>query len=88
MKHSLIEMSLSGILLLGEADTKGKMLDDLIAWYEENRVSESETTVRVSLGTTGVNAYVVGLRLDQANPVNNTQMFSIQLLTPEVKSGG
>lgn len=79
------EMQVVGMLLLGEQSSRGAVLDSLLSWYESNRVSVLRKPVRVSLGTSGVNAYVVGLRLDQADPRVNTQMFSIQLLTPKVQ---
>jgi len=80
------EVSVAGVLLLGEARTRGDQLTKLINWYEQNRVSKKRAAVRVSLGTTGLSAYVVGLRLDQADPVFNKQMFSIHMLTAEINS--
>jgi len=80
------EISVSGILLLGQADTKGAQLSKLIEWYNSNRVSEKRDSVRVSLGTSGVNAYVTGLTLAEADPRTNTQRFNIKMLTAEIQS--
>ena len=79
-------ISVSGILLLGEQDTRGDQLTKLISWYNENRVSVKREPVKVSLGTAAVDAYVTGLRLGQANPKTNTQMFSIVMVTADVEA--
>ena len=79
-------MSVAGILLLGDRDTKGAQLTRLLKWYNDNRVSESKKPIRVSLGTASLDAYVVGLRLGEANAKTNTQMFSIILLTADVEA--
>lgn len=78
------ELSVSGMLLLGEASTKGALLEKLVSWYESNRVSEKMGPIEVSLGPAGVEAYVTGLRLGQANPRNNTQQFTILMVTADV----
>ena len=80
------QLTVNGILLLGQSSTKGAQLDELISWYEENRVSEKRAPIRISLGTTGLNAYVVGLRTTDANPQFNTQNFSILMMTAEIQS--
>ena len=77
-------ISISGILLLGESDTRGDQLSKLIQWYNQNRVSVKRAPVKVSLGTAGIDAYVTGLRLDQADPKTNTQMFSIVMVTADI----
>jgi hypothetical protein len=77
-----------GQLLLGDASTGGDQVKKLLDWYDQNRVSQSEAPIRLSLGTTGLNAYLTGLRLEQADPRFNTQMFSLQLLTAETQSAG
>ena len=78
------EMSVAGMLLLGDQSTRGQQLGELLSWYETNRVSVLKGPVSVSLGTSAVDAYVTGLRLGQANPNNNTQMFSIIMVTADV----
>jgi len=80
------EISISGILLLGENKTRGEQLAKLLQWYNENRVSQKRGPVQVSLGTAGIDAYVVGLRLDQANANVNTQMFSVMMVTADVEA--
>jgi len=80
------EMTVSGLLLLGDHTTGGAQLGRLMAWYASNRVSRRRKPIGVSMGDWGVDAYVVGLNLGQANPANNSQPFSIQLLTPDVES--
>lgn len=80
------ELSLAGMLLLGDYTTRGEQLSELISWYNENRVSQRLKPIAVSLGTAGIDAYVVGLSLSQANPVNNTQMFSVRLVTADVQT--
>jgi len=78
-------VSVSGLLLLGDASTRGAQLTSLVTWYNANRVSVKKGPVKVSLGTTGIEAYVIGLGLSDANPKVNTQSFTINLLTAEVK---
>lgn len=80
------EGSIQGLLLLGESSTKGAQLEKLMSWYEENRVSKKKGPIKLSLGSTGVSAYVTGLRLDAADPKFNKQAFTIMLLTSEIKS--
>lgn len=77
------DISVAGILLLGNSSTGGKQLTVLLNWYAANRVSHKRGPVRVSLGDTGVDAYVVGLKLEQAEAKANTQMFSIQMVTAD-----
>ena len=78
------DITVSGILLLGNSSTRGLQLTKLLQWYEANRVSQKRGPVRVSLGTSAVDAYVVGLKLETASPSVNTQMFSIQMVTADV----
>lgn len=78
------ELSVAGILLLGESSTRGEQLAKLKQWYDENRVSQKMAPIKVSLGTYGLDAYVIGLRLEPANGQNNTQTFSILLVTADI----
>ena len=80
------EMSVAGLLLLGGRSTKGEILSTLISWYEDNRVSARQKPIRVSLGTAALDAYVVGLGLGNANPVNNTQPFTLSLVTADIQA--
>lgn len=82
------QVSVSGILLLGENSTRGDQLSKLRDWYETNRVSVKRGPVKLSIGTSGIEAYVVGLRLDQANPNTNTQMFTIEMMTADITKTG
>lgn len=79
------DVSVAGLILLGDSSTKGKGLTDLVDWYNNNRVSELEGPVDVSLGTTSLSAYVVGLSLGEANPDVHSQSFVIRLVTADVK---
>lgn len=79
-------ISVAGMLLLGDQKTKGEQLSQLIRWYNTNRVSAKKAPVNVSLGTSGVEAYVTGLQFGQANPQNNTQMFTIMMVTADVQA--
>ena len=77
------EVTLQGMLLLGGSSGIGAIAGALQTWYETNRVSVAKAPVMVSIGTSaGIQVYVVGLRLEAANPEFNTQNFSIILLTP------
>lgn len=80
------EMSVTGLLLLGEQDTMGAQLSQLLSWYNTNRVSVKKGPISVSLGTSGLDAFVIGLRLAEANPRNNSQAFSIMLVTADTES--
>jgi hypothetical protein len=80
------DLSITGLLLLGDHSTKGEILSKLAQWYEANRISKrGDNPVSVSLGTFGVSAYVTGMSLGLANPNTNTQPFTIQLITADVK---
>ncbi len=75
------ETMINGVLLLGGNRTQGRTLGALLDWYEKNRVSKRPEPVSLSVGSKTIDAYVVGLRLDAANPAINTQNFSIIALT-------
>lgn len=79
------DVSVTGLLLLGGANTRGALLQTLINWYNTNRVGARRGPVRVSMGTSGMDAYVTGLTLGAANPQFNTQQFNISLLTADIK---
>ena len=79
------ETTINGMLLLGGNKTQGRTLGALLDWYEANKVSKRPEPVELSLGSKTINAYVVGLRLDAANPTINTQNFSIIALTASEK---
>jgi len=79
------DVSISGLLILGDHTTKGAILASLLGWYEKNRVSKLKAPIKVSLGSFGIDAYVVGLSLGQANPAVNTQTFIVRLVTADVK---
>lgn len=74
------EASIAGMLLLGSKDSGGKQLDNLLSWYETNNISKLEDSVSASLGTTALEAYVVGLSIGQPDPSFNTQPFTIRTL--------
>lgn len=76
------ETMINGVLLLGGNRTQGKTLVSLLDWYETNRVSKLKGPVKLSVGSRAIDAYIVGLRIDAANPSINTQNFSIIALTP------
>jgi hypothetical protein len=75
------ETTIMGVLLLGDNKSGGQQLSSLLGWYESNRVSKSKKAVELSLGGKSIDAYIVGLRLEAANPAINTQGFSIMALT-------
>jgi hypothetical protein len=75
------ETTIMGVLLLGDNKSGGQQLSSLLGWYESNRVSKSKKSVELSLGGKSIDAYIVGLRLEAANPAINTQGFSILALT-------
>jgi len=77
------DITVAGILLLGNSSTGGKQLTELLQWYAAHRVSHKRGPVQVSLGDYAVDAYVVGLRLEQAEARANTQLFSIQMVTAD-----
>ena len=75
------ETTINGLLLLGDNKSQGKALGSLLDWYESNKISRRKSPVKLSVGSKSINAYVVGLRLADANPTINTQSFSIIALT-------
>lgn len=79
------ELSVSGLMLLGDSSTRGDQLTKVRTWVAENRVSRKKGPVSVSIGTSGLDGYVVGLSLGEANGQNNTQSFSIEMLTADLE---
>ena len=77
------DVGVHGVLLLGTADGGGSILDSLLGWYDENRVGKKMGPVSLSVGPKAVDAFVVGLVLEQADPVFNKQMFSIRMVTAD-----
>ena len=75
------ETMINGVLLLGDNKSGGAIIGSLIGWYEANKVSVKLAPIILSMGGKTVNAYITGLRLADANPVINTQNFSIMALT-------
>jgi hypothetical protein len=75
------ETMINGLLLLGGNRTGGRMLAGLMDWYETNKVSKLRAPVKLSVGGRSVDAYIIGLRLDAANPNINTQNFTLMALT-------
>lgn len=82
------EASVTGWLLLGEQSTKGALLGAVVDWYQKNRVSKKKGPVQLSMGTAAVDAFVVGLRFDAADPKFNKQAFSIIFVTADIKNTG
>ena len=78
------DVSVMGLLLLGDHTTKGAQLSSLLTWYNKNRVSKRPEPVLVSLGDAGFDAYVVGLSLGEADPNTNKQPFVIRLVTADI----
>lgn len=76
------DVTVTGILLLGEASTKGALAGQLISWYNSNRVGKLKAPVSVSIGTSKLSCYVTGLTLGEANGDTNTQIFNVEMLTP------
>ena len=79
-------ISLAGLLLLGDSSTKGEQLTKLLQWYNQNRVSVKRGPISVSLGSTAVDSFVVALSLGQANSENNSQMFTVEMVTADVEA--
>jgi len=76
-------VTVTGILLLGKASTRGALAGELISWFKSQRVGTSLEPVSVSVGTAKFSAYVTGLQLGEANGNTNTQAFTISMLTPD-----
>lgn len=78
------EASVAGMLLLGPKSGSGAQLDNLLKWYETNRISKLEDSISASLGSTALEAYVIGLSVGQADPAFNTQPFTVRTLVSKV----
>ena len=74
------EGQISLLLLLGEASTRGQAVNDVISWYEENRVGILQGPVQASSGGEGREVFVVGMQMGAANPEINTQQMTILTL--------
>jgi hypothetical protein len=79
------DVSAVGLMLLGDSSTRGAQVAALLGWYNANRVSQKKGPIGVSMGTSNLDAYVVGLSLGQANATNNTQPFVVRMVTTDVK---
>jgi hypothetical protein len=73
-------MTLTGILLLGPDKSGGVLANQLLEWYEQNKLSAREDSVSLSVSSKGIEAYVVGIQLGAANADNNKQEFAIKFL--------
>jgi len=74
------EGQISLLLLLGESSTKGQAVNDVIRWYEENRVSKKKGPVQASSGGEGRDVFVIGMQMGAADPNINTQQITILTL--------
>ena len=77
------ELRISGLLLLGQAETNGDVIEKLIEWYDKNKVSEKKEPIDVSMGTAGLDGFVVGMNIGDPNPVVNTLPFTVRLMTAD-----
>lgn len=80
------ELRVAGLILLGQASTNGAAIKSLIEWYDENKVSAKQGPIDVSMGTAGLDGFVVGLSVGDPNPVVNTLPFTIRLMTADTAS--
>jgi hypothetical protein len=74
------EGQISLLLLLGDSSTKGQAVNDVISWYEENRVSNKKGPVQASSGGQGRDVFVVGMQMGASDPNINTQQMTISTL--------
>lgn len=78
------EMTISGLAASGSCQSDPSHgLEDVLAWYGQNRISRRSGPVRVSLGVrTAFDGFVTGLTLDASDPNLHLVSFSAQLLLP------
>jgi len=68
-------IAISGMLLLGKSGTPGQCLKTLTDFFDSNRVSKSSSPINVSGPSTGWKVFLTGLKIGEADSVNNTQPF-------------
>ena len=79
------DISVSGLILLGKSGNPGGSLKTLVDFFESNRVSKKKSPTRVSGPKTAWQVFFTGLQIGEADPVFNTQPFSITGIIAEPK---
>jgi hypothetical protein len=70
-------ITISGLLLLGKSGVPGQCLKTLIDFFEKHRVSKSASSINVSGPSTGWKVFLTGLKVGEADSMNNTQSFAL-----------
>jgi hypothetical protein len=78
-------ITISGMLLLGKSGEPGQCLKTLIDFFDSNRVSKTSTSINVSGPGTAWKVFLTGLRIAEADSVNNTQAFAMSGAIAEPK---
>jgi len=72
--ESWSDITLSGAMLLGDAQTASQSINTLIDYYDSNKVTpDHKKPVSISAGSSGIDAYLVGMKLGAVNPDTNIQ---------------
>lgn len=80
------QLSVACKILLGPSSEGGKLIADVSKYYKNNRLSESSEPIGISMGTAGVDAYLIGMAFGASDPNLNTLDFNLQFVTPDVNT--
>jgi hypothetical protein len=70
-------ITISGLLMLGKSGVPGQCLKTLIDFFTKHRVSKESNPINVSGPSTGWKVFLNGLKVGEADSINNTQPFAL-----------
>jgi len=72
------DFNIVGTAVLGASGGSGDAIKNVVSWFKTNRVTNSQSTVTVSLGGSGsYEIFVIGLSISEADTGFHTQPFMI-----------
>jgi hypothetical protein len=70
-------INISGTILLGKSGQAGQSLKTIIDFYKQKRVSNNQSTVKVTGPSASWKVFLIGLQIGEADPQLNMQPFSL-----------
>jgi hypothetical protein len=68
-------MRIGGVILLGKSGSPGQSLKNLIDFFKQKRVSNNQSTIKVTGPSTSWKVFLTGLQVGDADPQLNMQTF-------------
>lgn len=66
----------------GAAGSVQHGMEKMLAWYKKNRISSQPTAMRVVVGSTAIDGFLIGMDQDLADTQSYLVQWQIQLQTP------